>query len=160
MCTNKCWGLFFVILKLYPEKLAQCMLFNVLPISFYYLWPSLRQHTDTALKKSPIFWGDPRIDPISGFLIRSEVLLIQAMSHPPEQMVVRRSNVWRISGWGRTSQLSASKVSFTILATCDRALSCWKITLSCHRRPQSFHAAEISWKLLQGMYIFFLVLTN
>ena len=33
-------------------------------------------------------------------------------------------------GWGRTFQLSASKVSLTTLATCGRAL-CWKITLSC-----------------------------
>ena len=37
----------------------------------------------------------------------------------------------KYGGWGRTSQLSASKVSLTTLATCGRALSCWKITLSC-----------------------------
>ena len=34
-------------------------------------------------------------------------------------------------GWGRTSQLSGSKVSLTTIVTCGRVLSCWKITLSC-----------------------------
>ena len=101
MCTNKFWAFFLLILKIYSEKLVQCMLFKILPISFYYRWPSFRQHTDTAFKKFLIFWGDPRIDPIFVFFIRSEVLLSQAMSHRPKQVVVRRSNVWRIRRVGQ-----------------------------------------------------------
>ena len=48
-CTNKFWGFFWVILKLYSEKLVRCILFKVLPISFYYLWPSFRQITLSCL---------------------------------------------------------------------------------------------------------------
>ena len=92
---------FLVNLKLHSEKLVQCMLFKVLFISFYYFRTSFRQHTDTAFKKFLIFGGDLRIDPIFGFVIRSKVLLSQAMIHRLEQVVVRRSNVWQIRRVGQ-----------------------------------------------------------
>ena len=118
---------FLVILKLCLEKLVQYMLFTVLPISSYYLWPPFSQHTDTALEKFLIFWGDARIDPIFGFFIKSEVLLSQAMSYLPEHssyilnisskfVVLFRTNTFckinarNVRENGRTIELTLSKL--------------------------------------------------
>ena len=83
-------------------------------------------------KNDAVFWVGPRIDPFSDFFIRAEILMSQAVCHRSKQMVVGRSNVWRgkDKGWGKTSHFSVSKYVLTALATCGRALSCWRITLS------------------------------
>ena len=69
---------------------------KVLSIADYDFFPSLRQFSNSISKKWYVFWVDPRIDPFFDFFIRAEMLMSQAMCHRSKQMVVGRSNVWRV----------------------------------------------------------------
>ena len=82
-------------------------------------------------KKRCVFSGDSRIDPFFDFFIRAEMLMSQAVCHRSKQMVFGRSNVWRVRRMGKTTHFNVSKYVLTDLATCGRALSCWRITLLC-----------------------------
>ena len=59
-------------------------------------FPSFWQFSDTISKKRCVFWDDPWIDLFFDFFIRAEMLMSQAICHQSKQMVVGRSNIWRV----------------------------------------------------------------
>ena len=83
------------------------------------------------MEKRCLFWSHPRIDPFFDFFIRGEMLVSQAFCHRSKQMVSEGATSGEYGGWGKASHFSVSKYVLTGLATCGRALSCWRITSSC-----------------------------
>ena len=93
---NKFSLFFWWKLMLYFKYVVKSMSLKILPITSHYFLPSFWQFTDSISEELLVFWSYPRIDPFFGIFIRMEVLLSQAMSHRPEQVVVGRSNVWAL----------------------------------------------------------------
>ena len=50
----------------------------------------------SSRQKRCVFWGDPWIDPFFDFFMRVKIRMSLALCHRSKQMVLVRSNIWRV----------------------------------------------------------------
>ena len=83
-------------LSLYSWKVITYLWFKVLSVASYYLFSIFLAIVGYHFEKQYVFCGDPQIDLFFDFFIRAEMLMIQAVCYRSKQMVIGRSNVWRV----------------------------------------------------------------
>ena len=79
-------------------KMIKNILFKVISIAIYTFFPPLRKVMNATPIKLFVFQSKPVIQQFSYIFVRSEALFSESVAQWCEQMIIQRSEVWRISG--------------------------------------------------------------
>ena len=83
-------------MKLNCKKKVTNELLKILSIVSYNVWAYYWYSSNNVTVKVFISWGYPRFEPFFDVVIWAKPLISQPICHRQEQILIRRSNIWRI----------------------------------------------------------------